>query len=157
MVDDQGQAVLAPQPERVLDVHPPVGNRHDRLQQAGRIATSQRAGGNTHGNGQQQDQTDDSDAVLGETGSEPGELAPGRSMTLRGLADVVVNDVQSSIQVVADDRLDGRLVVNIQREAGAELVADTAGGSGGLRTALISKAAEVVFNDIFDRASNSTP
>ena len=38
----------------------------------------------------------------------------------------------------------------IRRTKGAELVADTAGGSGGLRTALISKAAEVVFNDIFD-------
>lgn len=38
----------------------------------------------------------------------------------------------------------------IKRNKRAEFAADTAGGSGGLKTALIAKAAEMVFNDVFD-------
>jgi predicted Zn-dependent protease len=38
----------------------------------------------------------------------------------------------------------------INRNKRAEFGADLAGGSGGLKTALIAKAAEMVFNDVFD-------
>ena len=38
----------------------------------------------------------------------------------------------------------------IKRNKRAEFAAETAGGSGGLKTALIAKAAEMVFNDVLD-------
>ena len=72
------------------------------------------------------------------------EMLDDKTLTLRGLADVVVNDVQSSIQVVADDRLDGRLVVNIQREAGAELVADTVQVWTGISDTTVNDLTEAV-------------
>jgi predicted Zn-dependent protease len=38
----------------------------------------------------------------------------------------------------------------IKRNKRAEFAADTAGGAGGLKTALIAKVGEMVFNDVFD-------